>query len=265
MPDTTTEIPIYQVDAFASQVFAGNPAAVCPLDAWLSDEVMQSIALENNLSETAFLVKRGDGVEYDLRWFTPAHEVDLCGHATLGSAYVIANHLDGGAEVRFHTRSGLLTVTREGELYTLDFPVLPPTRLDDDPGVAEALGATPTEIWDQTQMLAVFEGEAEIAALTPNMTKLAALDTRGVIATAPGEACDFVSRYFAPRAGIPEDPVTGSAHCISTPYWAERLGKTKLSARQISARGGALEVELHGERVRISGRVAPYMEGRIRV
>jgi PhzF family phenazine biosynthesis protein len=266
-----TEIPIYQVDAFASQVFAGNPAAVCPLEAWLPDAVMQAIALENNLSETAFLVKRGPraargGAEYDLRWFTPAYEVDLCGHATLGSAYVIANHLNGGAdEVRFHTRSGLLTVTREGELYTLDFPVLPPRRIDDDPAVAEALGATPKELWDQMDMMAVFGSEAEIAALAPDMGKVAALDTRGVIATAPGETCDFVSRFFAPRAGIPEDPVTGSAHCITTPYWAEHLGKNKLSARQISARGGTLEVELSGERVRISGRVAPYMEGRIRV
>ncbi len=267
-----TEIPIYQVDAFAAKVFTGNPAAVCPLDAWLSDEVLQAIALENNLSETAFLVKRGPsaegegGAEYDLRWFTPAHEVDLCGHATLGSAYVVANHLNGGAtEMRFHSRSGLLTVTREGELYTLDFPVLAPRRIDDDPAVAEALGATPKELWDQMDLMAVFDSEAEIAALAPDMAKLMELDTRGVIATAPGETCDFVSRFFAPRAGIPEDPVTGSAHCITTPYWADRLGENHLSARQISARGGALEVELRGERVRISGRVAPYMEGRIRV
>ena len=261
-----TEIPIYQVDAFASKVFTGNPAAVCPLDDWLPDEVMQAIALENNLAETAFLVKRGAGAEYDLRWFTPVHEVDLCGHATLGSAYVIANHLDDGAdEIKFHSRSGLLTVTREGELYTLDFPVLPPKRIDDDPAVADALGAAPKELHDQVDMMAVFGSEAEIAALAPDMAKLAALDTRGVIATAPGDSCDFVSRFFAPRAGIPEDPVTGSAHCITTPYWAARLGKNKMSARQISARGGALEVELRGERVLISGHVAPYMEGRIRV
>ncbi len=271
----TREIPIYQVDAFASELFAGNPAAVCPLEAWLPDAVMQAIALENNLSETAFLVKRGpsaegEGAEYDLRWFTPAHEVDLCGHATLGSAYVIANHLDrGAAEVRFHSRSGLLTVTREGELYTLDFPVLPPKRIDHDPALAEAvgdaLGAAPQELWDQMDLMAVFDSEAEIAALAPDTAKVAALDTRGIIATAPGETCDFVSRFFAPRAGFPEDPVTGSAHCISTPYWAQRLGENIMSARQISARGGALEVELSGERVLISGRVVPYMEGRIRV
>ena len=270
MTETTTEIPIYQVDAFASHVFAGNPAAVCPLDAWLPDTVMQAIALENNLSETAFLVKRGAGAVYDLRWFSPAREADLCGHATLGSAYVVANHLYGGAtEVRFHTRSGLLTVTREGELYTLDFPVLAPTRIDHDPAVTEAvggaLGAEPAELWEQMDLMAVFGSEAEVAALAPDVAKVAALETRGVIATAPGDDCDFVSRFFVPRAGIPEDPVTGSAHCITTPYWAERLGKNALSARQISARGGAIEVALSGERVLISGRVAPYMEGRIRV
>ena len=266
MTETTTEIPNYQVDAFASRLFAGNPAAVCPLDAWLPDAVMQAIALENNLSETAFLVKHGEGAVYDLRWFTPAHEVDLCGHATLGSAYVVANHLNGGAtEVRFHTRSGLLTVTREGELYTLDFPVLPPKRIDDDPAVADALGAVPRELWDETKQMAVFASEADIAGLNPDMGKVAALEARGVIATAPGESCNFVSRYFAPKAGIPEDPVTGSAHCVLTPYWSTRLGKTHMSARQISARGGALAVELSGERVLISGRVAPYMEGRIRV
>ena len=260
------EIPIYQVDAFASQVFAGNPAAVCPLDAWLPDEVMQAIAQENNLAETAFLVQRGEGAEYDLRWFTTVNEVDLCGHATLASAYVVANHLVRGAtEMCFHSRSGLLTVSREGELYTLGFPALPPKRIDDDPAIAVALGATPTELYYQAQMMAVFGSEAAVTALTPDMPKVAALDTRGVIATAPGDACDFVSRYFAPQNGNPEDPVTGSAHCISTPYWAARLGKSKMTARQISARGGDLEVELRGERVLISGRVAPYLEGRIRV
>ncbi len=259
-----TEIPIYQVDAFASKVFAGNPAAVCPLDDWLPDAVLQAIAVENNLSETAFFVK--NGADFDLRWFTPASEVDLCGHATLGSAYVIANYLDNGStEVRFHSRSGLLTVTREGDLYTLDFPVLPPKRIDDDPAVADALGAAPRELYDQMDLMAVFASQAEVAALAPDMAKVEVLETRGVIATAPGETCDFVSRFFAPRAGIPEDPVTGSAHCILTPYWAARLGKTRMSARQISARGGALEVEARGKRVLISGRVAPYMEGRIRV
>lgn len=260
-----TEIPIYQVDAFAARIFAGNPAAVCPLDDWLPDETLQAIALENNLSETAYLVKRDDG-DFNLRWFTPAKEVDLCGHATLGSAYVIANYLENGAgEVRFHSRSGLLTVIRDGDLYTLDFPSLPPDRIPDSAQVAEALGAAPEELWDEMDMMAVFAREADVRALNPDMGKLAALDTRGVIATAPGEDCDFVSRFFAPKSGIPEDPVTGSAHCILTPYWAGRLGKSRLDARQISARGGELVCEDRGERTRISGRVAPYMEGRIRV
>ncbi len=264
MTKQTTEVPIYQVDAFASRVFAGNPAAVCPLDDWLPDQVLQAIAVENNLSETAFLVKRG--ADFDLRWFTPAHEVDLCGHATLGSAYVIANYLDNGrTEVRFHSRSGPLTVTRAGDLYTLDFPALPPRRIADSAAVAEALGAAPDELWHEMDLMAVFPSEAAVAALAPDMAKVETLETRGVIVTAPGEDCDFVSRFFAPRSKIPEDPVTGSAHCILTPYWSARLGKTKMSARQISARGGELEVEARGARVRISGRVAPYMEGRIRV
>ncbi len=264
MTKQTTEVPIYQVDAFASRVFAGNPAAVCPLDHWLPDAVLQAIAVENNLSETAFFVK--NGADFDLRWFTPAAEVDLCGHATLGSAYVIANYLDSGStEVRFHSRSGPLTVTREGDLYTLDFPALPPRRLADSAEVAEALGAAPAELWEEMDLMAVFASEADVASLAPDMAKVEVLETRGVIVTAPGEDCDFVSRFFAPRSKIPEDPVTGSAHCILTPYWSARLGKTRMSARQISARGGALEVEARGERVLISGRVAPYMEGRIRV
>jgi len=258
------DIPIYQVDAFASEVFTGNPAAVCPLDAWLSDDLMQAIAFENNLSETAFIVKQG--ADFDLRWFTPAHEVDLCGHATLGSAYVIATYLEPGRDkVRFHSRGGLLTVTRAGDWYTLDFPSMPfkPVPIGDD--LSEALGAAPVEVKAGKDLMAVFGTEAEVRALEPDMGRVAALDTRGVIATAPGEACDFVSRFFAPRFGIPEDPVTGSAHCQLTPYWAARLGKTSMDARQISRRGGELKVEDRGARVLISGRAAPYMEGRIRV
>lgn len=258
------DIAIYQVDAFASAVFAGNPAAVCPLDEWLPDATLQAIAAENNLSETAFLVKRG--ADYDLRWFTPAHEVDLCGHATLGSAHVIATHLAPGADaMRFHTRSGLLTVTRKGDTFTLDFPALPAKRGPDDADVVAALGAAPVEIWQGMDLMAVFAREAEVRALAPDLARVARLKTRGVIATAPGEACDFVSRFFAPQSGIPEDPVTGSAHCLLTPYWAKRLGKARLDARQISRRGGELAVELKGERVLISGRVAPYLEGRIHV
>ena len=262
--ETQMEIPIYQVDAFASRVFAGNPAAVCPLETWLPDSVMQAIAAENNLSETAFLVKRG--ADYGLRWFTPSIEVDLCGHATLGAAYVIAERLEPGRrEISFNTRSGLLSVKRDGELFTLDFPAIPPQLIADSTEVAAALGAAPRELWGAGSFMAVFAQEAEVSAVNPDLTKIAALEARGLIVTAPGDDCDFVSRFFAPKAGIPEDPVTGSAHCILTPYWARRLDKAKLVARQISRRGGELTVEDRGARVFISGRVAPYLEGRIRV
>ena len=259
------ELPIYQVDAFASRMFAGNPAAVCPLEDWPSDATMQAIAAENNLSETAFFVKTGDG-SFDLRWFTPAVEVDLCGHATLGSAFVIANYLEPTlSEIRFQSRSGPLTATRDGDLFTLDFPARRPRRVADDAELAAALGATPAELWRDRNAMAVFATQAEVAALAPDMAALGALDAGGVIATAPGADCDFVSRYFAPRVGIPEDPVTGSAHCELAPYWAARLDRGRMSARQISARGGELTVALRGERVLISGRVAPYLQGRILV
>ncbi len=258
------QLPLYQVDAFASRVFAGNPAAVCPLEAWLDDAKLQAIAVENNLSETAFFVANGE--DYDLRWFTPAYEVDLCGHATLASAYVIANHLQPGRErVVFHSRSGPLEVTRDGETYTLDFPARPAERLDEDPGVAAALGFAPQEVWQAVSTLAVLADEAEVRSVAPDLEKVAALPYDGLIVTARGDDCDFVSRYFAPHAGIPEDPVTGSTHTALAPFWAARLGKQRLSARQISARGGDLTVEDCGARVRITGRAALYMEGRIRV
>jgi len=259
------QIPIYQVDAFASAVFAGNPAAVCPLDAWLADDVMQAIAAENNLSETAFIVKRG--TDFDLRWFTPALEVELCGHATLGSAYVIATYLEPGRdEVVFHSPSGPLTVTRNGAWYTLDFPAVPAEAVvANTQAVAAALGAAPAEVRRAGKLMAVFASESQVHDLKPDMAQVLALDGDGVIATGPGAACDFVSRYFAPHAGIPEDPVTGSAHCVLTPYWARRLGKARMTARQISRRGGDLVVEDRGDRVGISGQVAPYMEGHIRV
>ena len=261
MPQT---LPIYQVDAFASEVFAGNPAAVCPLDAWLPDAVMQAIAMENNLSETAFIVK--NGADYDLRWFTPALEVDLCGHATLGSAYVVATHLEPGRdEIVFHSKSGPLTVTRDADLFTLDFPSLPPERLVDQGAVEAALGTALEELWRADKNMAVLADEAAVLAADPDLAKVAALPGDGLIVTAPGRERDFVSRYFAPHAGIPEDPVTGSAHCVLTPYWTRRLDKARLSARQVSARGGELVVEDRGERVHISGRDAPYLEGRIRV
>jgi PhzF family phenazine biosynthesis protein len=260
----TMELTLYQLDAFASEVFTGNPAAVCPLEAWLPDEVMQAIAAENNLAETAFFLPEGE--DFALRWFTPAVEVDLCGHATLASAFVIASHLDPGRDhMRFTSRSGPLEVTREGELYSLDFPAMRDAAVADVSALSDALGARPLEAWSAMDMMALFASEAEVARLAPDMAKLAKLDTRGVIVTAEGAAVDFVSRFFAPGSGIPEDPVTGSAHCMLTPFWAARLGRTRLSARQISPRGGDLALEDRGDRVIISGRVVPYMEGTIRV
>ncbi len=199
------ELPIYQVDAFASEVFAGNPAAVCPLEAWLPDRVLQAIAMENNLSETAFIVRRGD--DYDLRWFTPAVEVDLCGHATLGSAYVIARHLEPGRDrIVFHSRSGPLTVTRDGELFTLNFPTRPLERLQDHGPVEAALGAAVAELWRAGMTMAVVADESAVLAATPDLVRVAALPGDGLIVTGPGDGCDFVSRYFAPHVGIPEDP-----------------------------------------------------------
>lgn len=253
---------LFQIDAFASEVFAGNPAAVCPLDGWLDDTVLQAIAAENNLSETAFFVPEPGG--FALRWFTPAVEVDLCGHATLASGHVVLEILDPGREsVTFSSRSGPLTVSRAGEALAMDFPVLPPEPCVPPVDLVAGLGVPPETVLAEMDYLAVFASEAVVAALAPDMAALVRLDRRGVIATAPGDSVDFVSRFFAPRAGIPEDPVTGSAHCLLTPYWAERLGKSRLEARQISARGGALTCELQGGRVRIEGRVALYLDGEI--
>ncbi len=258
------EIPLYQVDAFTSAVFGGNPAAICPLESWLDDEVLQAIAVENNLSETAFIVPDGD--DFHLRWFTPGAEVDLCGHATLATSYVIANYLEPGREVMgFQSRSGRLEVKRDGELYTLDFPVLESAACDCPALLREALNAEVLETFDGMDLMAIVASEEDVRNLKPDMGKIAALETRGVIVTAPGKECDFVSRFFAPKHGIPEDPVTGSAHCLLTPYWAKRLGKTRMTARQLSARGGELVVELNGDRVLISGHAAPYMIGTIRI
>lgn len=256
-------IPIYQVDAFAEARFAGNPAAVCPLETWLQDETMQRIAMENNLSETAFFVRNAEE-GYDLRWFTPAKEVDLCGHATLATAYVVSTYLDSGAErIVFHTRGGRLVVTRDGKRLTMDFPAKPPRAVERD--VTAALGFAPQAVLATNKLMAVLESETQVLAAAPDLRAVAAWPEDGLIVTAPGATCDFVSRYFAPAAGIPEDPVTGSAHCVLTPYWAERLGKTELTARQVSSRGGALDCVLRGDRVLISGQVVPYLEGIIHV
>ena len=258
------QLAIYQVDAFTDRLFAGNPAAVCPLDAWLPDATMQAIAAENNLSETAFFVPRGD--DYDLRWFTPTLETDLCGHATQASGFVVMNRLaPQKTAVRFHTRSGALTVTRQGDIFAIDLPAQPPAPCAMPAKTVAALGRKPAEILGAVKYLALYESEADVAALAPDTAALADIDRDGVIVSAPGRDCDFVSRYFAPHAGIPEDPVTGSAHCTLVPYWAKRLGKTKLHARQISRRGGELFCELRGDRVVIGGCAALYLEGRIHI
>jgi PhzF family phenazine biosynthesis protein len=258
-------IPIYQVDAFSSRLFRGNPAAICPLDRWLPDETMQAIAAENNLAETAFYVPNSH--RYHLRWFTPGVEVDLCGHATLATAHVILDvrKETPDSRVTFDSKGGELTVERNGELYTLDFPARPPAACEVDPGLVEALGAQPAEILGARDYLCVFETEDQVRALAPNMDKLAAIDRFAFIVTAPGRDCDFVSRFFAPAKGVPEDPVTGSAHCTLIPYWSKRLGKTTLHARQISKRGGELWCQDCGDRVKIAGNAVKYLEGEIEV
>lgn len=260
-------LPLFQLDAFTERVFTGNPAAVCPLERWLDDGLLQAIAAENNLSETAFLVRHGDGSAWHIRWFTPAVEVDLCGHATLAAAAVVLETLDPGSEqVRFHSRSGPLDVARRGPLLELDFPARPPQRLAAGlPGLAEALGLAPLEVWQARDVMALLADEEQVRSLRPDLARLAALPTFAVIVTAPGREADFVSRFFAPAKGVPEDPVTGSSHCTLVPYWAERLGRTRLRARQLSARGGELLCELRGDRVALAGRVARYLEGFIEV
>lgn len=263
-------LPVYQVDAFTSEVFRGNPAAVVPLTAWLPDQTMQAIAAENNLAETAFFVETGPA-RYHLRWFTPEVEVDLCGHATLAAAFVLYEQLGVTASaVTFDSRSGPLVVTRDGPDLTLDFPARPPRPLPRDRQVAVALGGEPDQLWLARDCMAVFRTEAEVRALAPDMAKVKALGVFGFIATAPADpalspGADFVSRFFAPAAGVAEDPVTGSAHCTLAPYWADRLAKTTLEARQVSRRGGALRCVMDGERVRMSGRAVLYLEGTIHV
>jgi predicted PhzF superfamily epimerase YddE/YHI9 len=254
------QLPLYQIDAFASRVFGGNPAAVCPVESWPADAVLQAIAAENNLSETAFFLREEEG--YHLRWFTPAQEVDLCGHATLAAAFVIFEHLEPGREgVTFHTRSGPLVVTRDEERLAMDFPARPPERCDAPEALLQGLGRAPAALLRARDYLAVYESEEEVLALAPRMDLLSQVDW--VIVTAPGRNSDFVSRFFAPGAGIPEDPVTGSAHCTLIPYWSARLGKTALYARQVSARGGELWCEARGERVRIAGQAVLYLKGTI--
>lgn len=259
-----TNLPIFQVDAFAERVFCGNPAAVVILPEWLPDATLLGIAQENNYAETAFVISR-DGA-FDLRWFTPELEMDLCGHATLASGYVVLEHgYASGDRAVFRSRAGELVVRREARLLVMDFPARPARPRRVDGAVSEALGAAPEELHEARDLLAVFRSQAEVEALRPDFAAIAKLDTFAVIATAPGDSCDFVSRFFAPGAGVPEDPVTGSAHCTLVPYWSRRLGKPKLHARQVSKRGGQLWCEQLGDRVLIAGQVVEYLRGEISV
>jgi PhzF family phenazine biosynthesis protein len=260
---------IYQVDAFAERTFEGNPAAVVPLATWPADTVLQAVAAENNLAETAFFAPEGE--VFRLRWFTPTVEVDLCGHATLASAHVLFGHLGfAQPEIHFETRSGRLTVKREGDLLAMDFPAAQAKPCPEPEGLTAALGAKPILTVKTGNLMALFGSAAQVAGLDPDFPSLkrilVALGGAGLICTAPGEegsGADFVSRFFAPAHGIDEDPVTGSAHCTSVPYWAKKLGKRDLTARQISKRGGTLWCTDAGERVAIRGRCADYMKGEI--
>lgn len=249
----------YQVDAFASRVFEGNPAAVVPLPSWLDDTVLQAIAEENNLAETAFFVPSTKG--FHLRWFTPIIEVDLCGHATLATAHVLFEHLGhAGPVLTFETRSGDLIVRRQGNLLVMDFPARPPRPCTPPEALSAGLGQHPVDVLAADDYVAVFDNEAVIHSLRPDHTQLCTLDLRGVVVTAPGQGVDFVSRFFAPKYGILEDPVTGSAHCELAPYWSARLGTTTLQAKQLSKRGGEVLCEVKGNRVMLSGRAVTFME-----
>ncbi len=259
-------IRLLQIDTFTDRVLGGNPAAVCPLEAWLDEATMQAISAENNLSETAFMVPEGEG--YRLRWFTPNVEVDLCGHATLAAAFVVFEELRPGAEsVAFETLSGRLTVARDGEALVMDFPAQPARPAQAPAVLAKALGATPAEVLAGADWIAVFENAAQVAALNPDHAGLTALDRRGVVATAPGDEgdADYVLRFFAPKNAVPEDPVTGNVQTALVPYWTGRLGKQRLAARQLSARGGRMVCEDWGERVTIAGRAVLYMDATISV
>jgi PhzF family phenazine biosynthesis protein len=257
------KLTIYQVDAFAKEVFRGNPAAICPLDEWLDAELMQKIALENNLSETAYFVKKDD--VYEIRWFTPGAEIDLCGHATLASAYVIFEILQAEESlIKFHSAlSGELLVEKQADVLTLDFPSRPPTTCETPAGLIEAVGKEPKEVLRSRDYFLVYETEQDILDIEPNFSEMMKIPAHAVIVTAKGDSSDFVSRFFAPEVGVFEDPVTGSAHCNLIPFWAERLGKTELFARQVSARGGELFCQLKGDRVKIGGHAVLYLKGEI--
>ena len=260
------KMPIYQVDAFSSAVFSGNPAAVCMLDGWIDDRHLQSIAMENNLSETAFLVQNQN--DFELRWFTPTTEVELCGHATLASAFVLFVCLKWNEDaIRFQTRkSGRLMVTRKDDILEMDFPARPASPQAIPEGLSRALGVTPEKVFGSAEdLMVVLDSEKRVVEVQPDFAALEQMDYRGIIITAQGDQCDFVSRFFAPRVGVPEDPVTGSAHCVLIPYWAAVLDKDELYALQVSKRGGELFCGLSDDRVRISGKAALYLEGTITI
>jgi len=256
--------PIYQVDVFTPRIFGGNPAAVVILDEWLDDHTLQAIAAENNLAETAFVIP-GRNCS-NLRWFTPVVEVDLCGHATLAAAHVLfQEYYREESKLRFDTKGGRLVVTRKEDLLFLDFPSRPGDAMAVDQSLIEVLGTTPESAFLARDLMVVLESEAQVRAFSPNYSAIQNLDAFALIVTARGDEVDFVSRFFAPGAGVPEDPVTGSAHCTLIPHWSNRLGKAQLMARQISSRGGELNCELKGDRVLIGGKVVEYMIGEIRV
>ena len=257
-------IPLYQVDAFTGKVFAGNPAAVCPLEAWPEDSLMQNIAAENNLSETAFFIREGE--DYRIRWMTPTVEVDLCGHATLASAFVIFRFIEPDADrIVFRSRSGDLAVVREGDLLSLDFPANRPHHQAPPKKLLDAFPAQPSEVlWNRSFVL-VYGSEDAVRNMKPDIRKLQDVEAFGAIITARGNEADFVSRFFVPQVGVDEDPVTGYAHTILVPYWAERLGRSKLRALQVSRRGGELFCEDRGDRVKIAGRAVLYLQGHIEI
>lgn len=258
------KLSMFQADAFTSELFKGNPAAVVPLDSWLDDELLLSIALENNLSETAYLVPNGEG--YHIRWFTPGVEVDLCGHATLASSHVIFAELGfTGQTIQYQSRSGPLEVEIGERGYIMDFPAEAQTPCDIPEEIVKGLGLSPAAVYKGTDYLAVVESQQVVEQLAPDFREIARLDSRGLIVTAPGDDCDFVSRCFFPQTGVDEDPVTGSAHCQMTPFWTECLGKREFVARQLSTRGGEVKCELKGERVRLEGKAVTFFEGTIQI
>jgi PhzF family phenazine biosynthesis protein len=258
------ELSLYQIDAFTSKPFEGNPAAVCPLDEWLPDKLMQSIAQENNLSETAFFIPAGNG--FHIRWFTPTSEVDLCGHATLASGYVLFNILGyKNDKVEFNSRSGILTVTKYNEWLVLNFPAQPPVICDIPEEIVKAFDAAPIECLRSEDFIVVFGDEMEVESAKPDLEQLKKLDLRGVIITAKSSRYDFVARFFAPKFGVAEDPVTGSAYTQLAPYWASKIGSKRFNVKQVSSRGGELTCEMVDDRVLISGKAVSYLEGKIKI